>query len=229
MHNQNLTKIYQDLYNEAYSKILSGQYSIDENIDNLSDQRFGITLLIRPQIEVKNAIQSFLNELKSIEPEQYYYPNSDLHITVLSIISCYEGFHLENISVDEYSKIISKSLESINEFEVEFKGTTASDSAIMIQGFPKDKTLNVIRENLRTNLGKSNLQHSMDKRYPLVTAHLTVVRFKKKLNDIASFMNCIEKYKDYNFGTSKIDTLHLVYNDWYQRDKKVQQLSEFKI
>jgi len=229
MHNKKLNKIYQDLYHQACLKILGGDYSVDKNIDNALDQRFGITLLIRPQLEVKNTIQNFLKELKAIEPEQYYYPNSDLHITVLSIISCYVGFNLENISVDEYSKIISKSLESINEFEIEFKGITASESAIMIQGFPKDKTLNSIRENLRTHFYQSDLQQSMDKRYPLITAHLTVVRFKEKLKDVARFMNCIKKYKDDDFGISKVERLHLVYNDWYQREKKVQVLKEFKI
>ncbi|PKB15355.1 2'-5' RNA ligase family protein [Flavobacterium sp. 5] len=229
MHNKKLNKVYQDLYHQAYPKILKGEYSIDEKIDNALDQRFGMTLLIRPQIEVKNDIQKFLNELKILEPEQYYYPNSDLHITVLSIISCYVGFNLENISVSEYSKIISKSLESINEFEIEFKGITASESAIMIQGFPKDNTLNTIRENLRDNFSQSILQQSIDKRYPLITAHITVIRFKEKLKDVASFMNYIEKYKNHDFGTLKVDSLYLVYNDWYQKKQKVQQLMKFKI
>lgn len=229
MHNKKLNKIYQDLYHEACPKILREEYSIDKNIDNVADQRFGMTLVIRPQIEVKNAIQNFLKELIYLEPEQYYYPNSDLHVTALSIISCYVGFNLDNISVDEYSKIISKSLESINDFEIEFKGITASESAIMIQGFPKDKTLNTIRENLRVNFGQSNLQQSMDKRYPLITAHLSVVRFKEKLNDVARFMSCIERYKNHDFGISKVDSLQLVYNDWYQRKQKVLQLSNFKI
>jgi hypothetical protein len=106
MHNKNLHKLYQNLYNESCQKIGNEDYSIDLNIDNPLDKRFGLTLVIKPQIEIQNTIQNFLKELKEIEPEQYYYSNSDLHVTVLSIISCYEGFNLADITVSEYAKII---------------------------------------------------------------------------------------------------------------------------
>ena len=227
MDNTNLHNLYNDLYNQSRQKILNENYSIDLNIDNTLDKRFGMTLVIKPEIETKNEIQNFLNELKKIEPEQYYYSNPDLHITTLSIISCYEGFNLADITISEYAAIISKSLESVSQFEIEFKGVTASDSAIMIQGFPKTETLNEIRENLRTNFGKSSLQKSIDRRYPLTAAHITVLRFRKKLNDVNQFINRIEKYRDYDFGTSKINKLDLVYNDRYQREEIVQKLAEF--
>lgn len=229
MKNTNLHKLYTDLYNESCQKILNEDYSIDLNIDNPADKRFGLTLLIKPQIETKNKIQNFLTELKDIEPQQYYYSNADLHITALSIISCYDGLSLSDINVSEYSKTIAKSLESVSEFEIEFKGITASESAIMIQGFPKTETLNEIRENLRSNFGKSSLQKSIDRRYPLTAAHITVMRFRKKLNDASQFINYIEKYRDYDFGTSKISKLDFTYNDWYQREEVVQKLAEFKI
>ena len=229
MHNKNLHKLYQDLYNESCKKILNEDYSIDLNIDNPSDKRFGLTVIIKPQMEIQKNIKSFLNELKNIEPEQYYYSNADLHVTVLSIISCYEGFNLEDINVNDYSKIITESLAAINEFEIEFKGITASDSAVLIQGYPNAKTVDQIRENLRINFRKSSLQSSIDSRYTLTTAHITVLRFREKLNDVSQFINYLEKYKDYNFGTSKVNTLHLVYNDWYQREEIVQKLAEFKI
>ncbi|WP_348822914.1 2'-5' RNA ligase family protein [Flavobacterium aestuarii] len=229
MHNKNLHKLYLDLYNESSQKILNNEYAIDLNIDNPLDKRFGMTLVIKPEIETQKKIQNFLNELKEIEPQQYYYSNPDLHITTLSIISCYEGFNLNNITVSEYAAIISKSLESINEFEIDFEGVTASESAIMVQGFPKTETLNQIRENLRTNFRKSSLQKSIDKRYPIIAAHITVLRFREKLNDVSRFINCIEKYRNHDFGTSKVSTLDLVYNDWYQREEIVQKLAEFKI
>lgn len=225
----NLHKLYTDLYNESCQKILNEDYSIDLNIDNPADKRFGLTLLIKPQIETKNKIQNFLTELKDIEPQQYYYSNADLHITALSIISCYDGLSLSDINVSEYSKTIAKSLESVSEFEIEFKGITASESAIMIQGFPKTETLNEIRENLRSNFGKSSLQKSIDRRYPLTAAHITIMRFRKKLNDASQFINYIEKYRNYDFGTSKISKLDFTYNDWYQREEVVQKLAEFKI
>lgn len=43
------------------------------------------------------------------------------------------------------------------------------------------------------------------------------------------FLNSLEEFKEYDFGTSKIDNLELVYNDWYQREEKVQRLDQFEI
>lgn len=85
-----LTQHYNQLYKTSSEVILEGNYKLDTQISDASDSRFGVTLLIRPNKTIKNKIHSFLDQLKSIEPEQYYYPDSDIHITVMSIISCYE-------------------------------------------------------------------------------------------------------------------------------------------
>ena len=79
----NLKEHYRKLYSESIDKISSDKYEIDNLIDSTLDQRFGITLLIRPSDQVKNNIQELLNKLKIVEPKQYYYPNSDIHITTM--------------------------------------------------------------------------------------------------------------------------------------------------
>lgn len=225
----NLKEHYNRLYINSLEKIKNDQYSIDQLIDSSSDNRFGITLLIRPSLEVKNKIQGFLNELKKSNPNQYYYPNSDIHITVLSVISCYEGLDLRTISVHEYNKIIQKSIEDIENFEIHFQGITASNSAIMIQGFPSNNALDQIRKNLRVNFGNSHLQKSIDKRYIIQTAHSTVVRFSDKILDKESLFETLEKYRAFDFGKFNVEKIELVFNDWYQRNHLVQKLSSFEL
>src|SRR6187431_1019805 len=123
----NLKEHYNRLYINAVEDIKNNQYVIDGQIDSSSDNRFGITVVIRPSLDVKNKIQDFLDELKKNNPNQYYYPNSDIHITVLSIISCYDGFDLKTVSIPEYAKVIQKSIEDIKEVEIHFEGITASN------------------------------------------------------------------------------------------------------
>ena len=106
----NLEHHYKKLYNESINKISSDNYEIDHLIDSNKDKRFGLTLLVRPSIEIKKEIQKFLNKIKEIEPDQYYYPNSDIHITVMSIISCYEGFDMTKIDMPKYIELIEKCL-----------------------------------------------------------------------------------------------------------------------
>jgi len=225
----NLQEHYNNLYKESIKKIMDDTYEVDKLINSPLDKRFGITLLTRPSEAVKNNIQKFLNNVKTIEPNQYYYKNSDIHITVMSIISCYDGFQLESINISRYIDLIAKSLIKNPEIEIELVGITASPSCIMIQGFMKNNILNSIRNNLRNNFKNSNLQQSIDKRYSIETAHTTVIRFQNKLNDKLQFLKLIEAFRSYNFGFFKVKNLELVYNDWYQREKLVKKLYEFNI
>ena len=200
-------------------RIRKGDYQTDSLIDSPADKRFGITLLIRPPQKVKNKVELFLEELKQIDSFQYYYPISDIHITVMSIISCYEGFRLDQISVSDYSDLVKQSLKGIDKFKIKFQGITASDSGIMIQGFPENEILNNMRNNLRTNFKNSDLEQSIDKRFTIQTAHATIVRFRKELQNKKVFLAGIEKFKNYDFGSFEITELELVFNDWYQREK----------
>jgi hypothetical protein len=124
------------------------EFELDPLIDDKSDFRRGLTLLIRPDEETKKNISVFLNELKAVDPDQYYYPPSGFHITVMSIIPCYQGFSLD-ISIDKYLNIIEKSLINILNEKIVLKGITASNSCIMLKGFPETGALNQLRDNLR--------------------------------------------------------------------------------
>lgn len=225
----NLKEHYNSLYQNAIEKIKSDNYAVDPLIDSTKDNRFGITLLIRPPDKVKNEIQKFLNELKALEANQYYYANTDIHITILSIISCYNGFKLKDINISEYNTLIKQSLLDIENIEIQFKGLTASPSCLLIQGFMKNESLNNLRNTLREKFKNSTLQQSIDKRYAIQTAHSTVVRFREKFTNKSEFLNIMEKYKSHDFGTFKVNKIELVYNDWYQRAKFVEKLSEFDI
>lgn len=224
-----LKKHYNNLYLESIKKIKSDGYEIDYQIDSLSDNRLGITVVIRPSSAIKNKIQAFLDEIKKIDSEQYFYPDSDIHTTVLSIISCYKGFDVKTISVPDYIAVIEKSLLELHDLEINFQGVTASGSAVMIQGFMNNNSLNDFRNSLRNNFANSGLESSIDKRYSIATAHSTVVRFRKEISDKQKLIEILEKYRNYDFGTFHVKTVNLVCNDWYQRKEFVQELHEFTL
>ncbi|MEN2398582.1 mutarotase [Flavobacterium sp. MC2016-06] len=225
----NLTEHYNQLYKKSSEAILASNYNLDTQINNTSDSRFGITLLIRPSEEIKANMKLFLEELKKVDAAQYYYPDSDIHITVMSIISCYEGFRLDQIASNDYIETICRSLVELDEIKIHFKGVTASTSALMIQGFPTDDSLDNLRNKLRDNFKNLNLQQSIDSRYTISTAHTTVVRFQEKLQDPEKLMQVAAKFRDFDFGEFNVENLELVYNDWYQREKTTKVLGEFRL
>lgn len=220
---------YNQLYQDSIQKISNGSYQTDHLISSPSDRRMGLTLIARPNTHTRNVIRQFLDELKTVDPLQYYYPVSDIHITVLSVISCYNDFSLTDIDTPDYIHIITEAIKDVKPFNINFTGVTVSPSCILIQGFPQDGTLQQIRNAVRSGFKFSELQQSIDKRYTLQTAHVTAVRFKEDIQNLSGFLNLIEEYRTYQFGLSPIYELELVYNDWYHHKEKVQLLHKFQL
>ncbi|MGZ0015958.1 2'-5' RNA ligase family protein [Yeosuana sp. AK3] len=224
-----LIKQYDNLYHAAIDSIENDTYETDSLINSLSDKRLGVTLIIRPSQQVKSNIQTFLKALKEFDSSQYFYPNSDIHITVMSIISCYDGFNLNKISISDYVSLVKKSLQNIEAFNLHFKGVTASKAGIMIQGFPDNEILNNLRDQLRNNFKNSSLEQSLDKRYAIQTAHATVVRFRHELKNKMSVLKTIQEYKNHDFGIFTVHELEFVFNDWCLRKQKTKILEKFSI
>ena len=86
-----------------------------------------------------------------------------------------------------------------------------------------------LRNRLRENFRKTNLQQTIDSRYVLQTAHSTVVRFKAPLQKPAAFLKKVQEYRNHDFGSMEVRELELVYNDWYQRQSLVQLLGRFRL
>jgi len=224
-----LSQLYDRLFRESIDKICKGEILPDGMIDQTTDRRRGLTLLIRPTDNIKDGIYRFQKEMKSIDNEQHYQPATDLHVTALSIISCYDGFDLNEIDVPDYIRVISESIKEISKINLNFHGITASPEAVMIQGFPTDDGLKTLRERLRKNFGMTDLQQSIDSRYQLSTAHITSIRFRKALDSPARFAALLQQYREVDFGRMEVESVDLVYNDWYLSDSITKTLHRFRL
>lgn len=189
----------------------------------------GITLLLRPSTDVKQKIADFLIKIRKVAPQQYYYPESDLHITVLSIISCYAGFEVQQINTADYISGVKHCLKYFTPFKIHFKGVALTNTGIILQGFPADEQLNTLRDKLRKYFKNSDLQQSIDSRYALETAHSTVMRYTSPVENKDFFINTVENFRAFDFGYSEVTEMELVYNDWYQRKANTKILSLYSL
>ncbi|UII25174.1 mutarotase [Fulvivirga maritima] len=229
MTENSLEQHYQNLYHSSINQIKAKGCSVDPLLNDTQDDRYGITLLARPSEKVKNNIDEFLHSLKAIDSDQYYYPATDLHVTIMSIISCYSGFSLEQINVPDYNGLIKTALNGIPPFNIQFKGISASPSSIIICGYPEGNAMQMMRDQLRKHFKNSGLEESIDKRYTLKTAHATVVRFQKPLLHQKQYLNMLDTFTTHDFGSFTVNEPELVFNDWYQKADKVQQLATFNL
>jgi 2'-5' RNA ligase len=226
---QQLQQHYQALWQQSLLKFEQHQFETDPLLTAKDDSRYGVTLLARPSEQVQQQIQHSLAELMQLEPQQYYYPPSDLHLTVLSLISCYSGFTLSQIDKAAYVELVQQVIKNTGPFRLHFQGITASPSCVLVQGFFDDQELNQLRAKLRSAFGQSTLQHSIDQRYAIQTAHMTVLRFSQQPTNPELFLQKIKTLASVDFGTCLIDELELVGNDWYQRQQNTVLLGKFSL
>ncbi|KXI30720.1 2'-5' RNA ligase family protein [Paraglaciecola hydrolytica] len=224
-----MISVYQDMWQRAWPLISDNQISLDPFLSGKTDTRRGITLLARIKSPVSESIYAFLQQMQQREPEQYYYPLSDLHVTVMSVLSCQPDYQLSAADQAKYVDLIQNIVRKTPAFNIEFKGITLADSGVMVCGYVTDDSLVALRAELRTQVGASNLLHSMDKRYTLITAHSTVARFRSSLQQPGALGAFLQANRNTYFGKLPVTELELVVNDWYQSKANTQLLANINL
>jgi 2'-5' RNA ligase len=228
--NEFLQERYTGLWNGAIGEIRAGRVMMDPLLASREpDRRRCVTVLARPSAAIQHSVSEFLDELRVVNPEQYYYDPAELHLTVLSLFTAtleHERY-LERYA--EYLAAVKAALANAVSFAVDFSGVTLTREAVMIQGFPMTTTLNNLREVLRNELRARHLTEGLDGRYILQTAHMTAVRFRAPLRENAHFAEVLERYRDRPFGRMQVQELNLVRNDWYMSRSSVAVLERFQL
>ncbi len=224
-----ITNIYNDMWCRFATAVQQDQIKLDPYLTNLNaDTRRGISALSYlkhgNQATLKR-INEFLQAVKALEPQQYYHPPEELHLTLLSVISCVANFQLADIDPVPYSEIFSAVIKQAEPIEICYQGVTASPDCIVIQGFPVGDGLAQLRDNLRDKLHQARVKVSFDSRYKLVTAHSTAVRFCYPLRSGQRLLKLCQQYRNYPFGTIQLRDFELVFNNWYQNLSETRVLS----
>lgn len=225
----NLQSFYDNLNDQSLQKIFSENVDCDHHLLDSNDDRRGITLIIRPPAEFAAEIACIIEDLFPVIPEQYLYPISDLHITVLSIISCTNQFKLHDIQSRDYIDLIRQAIKDVPPFTLSFEGIITSPSALLIKGYSEEPSLQLLRNKLRDQFKVSGLRHSIDSRYPIQTAHMTFLRYVNPIADIKSFSNKLEQFESAYMGSFQVNEMELVFNDWYQRKNNQIRLRQFPL
>ena len=152
-------------------KVLAGGIGDPLLKNALTDSRMSLVVLIRISPDVEERINCCLDDLKGIEPNLYYYPAKDFHITVMDVLKGEEG------RVD---------------------GLTASDNAILVRGYYDDQLM-VFRQRLRDMLKQRGL--SLEERYKTISSHVTIARLHSKFQNPERLLDYIEKPRSFGTMT----------------------------
>ncbi len=222
-------KIYESLWGEAIPRFMRGECSVDPFLSLPKDGRRGLTLRIRPDAGLIDRIGVLRQAFRHVLPGQYYTPDADLHLTVLSLIGCHEGFACDTAAFCSYADLVAECVAGVGMPRIVFKGITASPSCLLLCGHPENRWLDEIRNRLRARIAASGLHHTIDGRYPARTAHITLMRFQSQPTHLGGFVELLRAHRERAFGTLDVATLELVHNDWYHRRSNTTVLQSFGV
>ena len=213
---EKLNELYNiNIYEKNKQKILSGGVGDKFLINAKNDNRMSLVLLIRISPEISEKIEKCISELKNIEPNLYYYPKEDFHITVIDILKGTEGRTIPK-NLNDYIDCIKKCASEIKPFKIELNGLTASDNAIMVKGY-YEYELQKFRELLRKSLKEKGLD--LEERYETISSRVTVMRVPDKFENPKELIKFIEQ--ESMFGIMNIDSFELSFHNWYDTKKEV--------
>ncbi|PMH28287.1 hypothetical protein BCU71_06890 [Vibrio lentus] len=228
-----IQSIYDDMWQRFEFALKHNEYELDPYLSDLeNDTRRGITALAylnQGNRSTINEITRFQKEVRELEPEQYYHPSNELHLTILSVISCLPEFALTEIDVNSYIDVFRSTLKNAGKIEIRYHGVSASPNCIVIQGFPTSDTLERLRNELRTQLTEAGVRVTFDSRYKLVTAHSSIIRFKAPLNDAQQLLALCQRYRNHDFGRVVLEDFELVFNNWYQNLDVTMSLAKYRV
>ena len=216
---QFLQEHYNKILEQNLQKLLSGGTGDPFLTSSAADTRMSLVLVIRIDPEIADKIDNHLNSIKKIEPSLYYYPRQSFHITVMDILKG-ESYRKIPQNINQYIQCIKECTQQIHPFYIAFDGMTASDNAAMVKGY-YEYELERFRKLLRQSLNEQSLL--LEERYETFSSHITTVRIPVKLAKPRAFVEYIKQ--PVYFGMMKVNSLELVFHDWYDAQKIV--LSQF--
>lgn len=216
---------YDAMWNRAFSAVARGDIDCDTHLAAGRDPRRGLTLIARPDQALQARFDSLLDRLAEFEPRQYRYPVADMHVTILSLVTVSDNPAPQLLRLADYDASVRTALDGVEAFEIDFQGITMSRGAVIAQGIPRGPALEALRERLRAELGDKGLGASLDQRYRLITAHMTLFRFTSPLQEAQRFTALLESLRHEPLGCMVVNEVELVTNDWYMSGNSVERVA----
>ncbi len=193
-------------------RLVRGAIELDQMLRSPEDDtRLGISLIV-PIGFLDGAYPQLIERFKEAEPDQYYYPLSDLHVTIFDFISGRMDYQRDSGLEKIFIELSRRALADFSPFEFDLEGVTFSSAAGLLQGFDSGQIVG-IRSRIRSLLKEYGIPNT--ERYESESAHVTFCRFKSVLRNPAGLVDLIERNGDSKISHTTFRSFELVEHDWY--------------
>lgn len=220
----NLQKLYAAIDQRGHGALTAHQEDVDPYLTTANDDRRGLALILQLPAHVSRNINFALQPLQTVEPGMYYYPATDMHITVMDIIGARPAFHLASEQLERYRQVIGTIVAENPVIDWHLAGLMLSPGAVMVKGY-YSSALQDLRAKLRANLAQAGL--ALEERYQTQSGHVTVARFAQPLRDPAAVVKLVDAERSLPCGDFTSHRVDLVIHDWYNH--RVQLVATFAL
>jgi hypothetical protein len=128
----NTNTVYDSIHQDNIASIRGGDVFVDEYLGaRTPDTRRGLSLII-PLNQLTQAYEGLIKNFRILEPEQYYYPPEDLHITVFDYIVAHKTYQTKNSIEQTRINVTDEAVESMTSFPILFRGVVFSREARLV-------------------------------------------------------------------------------------------------
>jgi len=143
-----------------------------------TDQRYGVNIIVRPSVDIAEYICSIQNQLRTQEPDQYYYPVETLHLTLVEI--CFGRSLNEAVHIGQTVAANIKSvLHSVPMFQVK-DPLLSHDARACTLKFTCASGIGDVRRLIADGLRAEGIE--IEQRYQSESDHITFMRYTKPLS-----------------------------------------------
>lgn len=191
---------------EPFTEVLSGFYHLK------------LDLLIKVNnTKLVHNIQCVQDKIRSIEPNQYYYPSNNLVIVFENILGfCCNTYYESQVML--YDKALSECFKGLGKFTIRLKGLITSDSAIILKGYIHEGILNV-QSKIKKHFKKNNIFYCEGLKSG--GCPLQIVKYIQPLKNRERLIRLIDHANNLYVGTETVYEIILVAHDAFSHNKIV--------
>ncbi len=209
--------LYDEINGQGLGAIRGGGAEVDPALAGdgaLEDGRRGVSLVMPVRGSgIEEAYAGVVEAFSRVEPGQYYYPFSDLHVTIFDFLSVRAGYQRDGGLETAFAEVAADALEGFS-LELEFRGLAFSPAAGLIRGFDGDGLVG-LREGIRKGMRERGL--ALDERYESRSAHACFCRFREGPRRPLELCRLVEASRDTVIGQLRVGRVELVEHDWFNR------------
>jgi len=167
-----------------------------------------------------------VSPFRCLEPNQYFLPLADIHLTVFEFVSVRPDFRNWQGEVPLFQEICREVLAAYRPFTIDFRGTVFTNTSGILAGYDQG-VLVEIREELRAAVKKRGFEPM--ERYHSQTAHVSFLNFRGPLEHPKEFLKLVEATRNTSFGAITVDSMELVEHDWFHRQATRRTIQRFSL